>query len=414
MVESFGVFYLIPSPVTVRRDDRGDVWLMGTLIVIVLLVVVAVVLVVVLVRERQNYRRDLQRLETLLEIGKDLNSAIRLRPLLKRIMDTATSLLSAQAASVLILDPVKQELFFELALGEKGTQLKEIRLKVGEGIAGWVAANGVPFITDDVREDPRFKKSISEKIDYQNKAMMCVPIFWEGQTLGVLQVINKSDGGAFSKAELDLLVDIAAQVAVALKNAQAHEDFYRGYSGVLQALAGFIDARSSRYAGHSRRVAALAQRIARFMGFEDDELDLVNMAALAHDIGKVELAAGLLERYPELSPAEMAVYRRHPAAGALLIPENASTQVVRQIIGYHHEWWDGSGYPEGRKGEEVPLAAYIVGIANAFDELQMAGVSAKKAAEELRKTAGVLYHPRVTEALLWCLAEPPADRNQAG
>ncbi|SHI69063.1 HD family phosphohydrolase [Desulfofundulus thermosubterraneus] len=347
-----------------------------------------------------KYRRSQKRLELLIDIGRDLSSTTRLRPLLRKVMDTVAALTGAEAASLLLLDEEKNELYFEVALGEKGECLKEVRLKVGEGIAGWVAANGIPYITNDVEKDPRFKRNISEEIKFKNKAMMCAPVILEGRILGVLQVINKKSGGEFSQADLDFLVEISAQVAVALRNAQRQELFLKSYLGVVKSLAGALEARGGKLHGHGVRVAELAVRLASFMGLSEVEVDVVRLAALVHDVGLAGLKS---EAAGEAAPSTgEELYRSHPAVGAELIPETEFTQPVIEAVRWHHECWDGSGFPDGKKGEEVPLAAWIVGAADALDNLLMKGHTLATAVEELRKGSATRFHPRVVEAALWC------------
>ena len=347
----------------------------------------------------QKQKRALKRYELLIKIGSELALTTRLEPLLKKVVDTVVVLTGAEAASLLLLDEEKNELYFEVALGEKGELLKEVRLKVGEGIAGWVAAHGLPYITDDVEKDPRFKRSISEEIKFKNKAMMCAPVILEGRTLGVIQVINKKGGGTFSQADLDFLVSIAAQVAVALCNAQEREAHIGDTYRLIASLANALEPRGRQFTDHGQRVAGYAARLAAFMGLSEEEQDAVRLAGLVHDVGLYRLlpAAGS----GDLADPDKS-FTEHPALGAELVPTGLFTGPVRDAVRWHHEHWDGSGFPDGVKGEGVPLIAWIVGVADALDTLVAQGRTLNEAVEEVRRGSGTRFHPRVSEAALWC------------
>ncbi len=347
----------------------------------------------------QKHKSSQKRYELLMKIGRELALTTRLKPLLKKVVDTVVVLTGAEAASLLLLDEEKNELYFEVALGEKGELLKEVRLKVGEGIAGWVAANGLPYITDDVEKDPRFLRSISEEIKFKNKAMMCAPVILEGRTLGVIQVINKKGGGTFSKADLDFLVSIAAQVAVALCNAQEREAHIKDTYRLIASMANALEPRGEQFINHGQRVAEYAARLAAFMGLSEEDVDAVRLAGLVHDIGLYRLlpaaGSGTLAM-PDESFAE------HPVLGAELIPEGHLTGPVKEAVRWHHEHWDGSGFPDGIKGDGAPLIAWIMGVADTLDSLVAEGCPLSEAVEEVRKGSGTRFHPRVAEAALWC------------
>jgi diguanylate cyclase (GGDEF)-like protein len=149
---------------------------------------------------------------------KTANSILEPRKIIELIMAKVQELIPSEAWSILMLDEEKQELTFELALGEKGKDVAVFRVKVGEGIAGWVAQTGEPTIVNDTSKDPRFARRFDASTQFQTKSVLCAPLISRGRTIGVVQVINKQ-GGKFTQADLELLLTLVEPCAIAIENA---------------------------------------------------------------------------------------------------------------------------------------------------------------------------------------------------
>ncbi|OXS56197.1 hypothetical protein B1A99_20740 [Cohnella sp. CIP 111063] len=174
-------------------------------------------------------RMRFRRMKALLEISMQLNSTLKRREQMELIMNTAKQVLPVEAASVLLVDPETDELFFELAQGEKGAEVREIRLKPGEGIAGRVAQSGQSLVVNDTKNDPRWSNRVAERTGFETRNLLTVPIVNRDKVEGVLQVINKK-GGKFTTRDRLLLEQVARPMAVSLENA-------RLYAKVEESLA---------------------------------------------------------------------------------------------------------------------------------------------------------------------------------
>jgi diguanylate cyclase (GGDEF)-like protein len=163
-------------------------------------------------------RTTTRRLAILTDIVKTANSILEPRKIIELIMAKVQELIPSEAWSILMLDEEKQELTFELALGEKGKDVAVFRVKVGEGIAGWVAQTGQPTIVNDAARDPRFARRFDASTQFQTRSVLCAPLISRGRTIGVVQVINKR-GGKFSQADLELLLTLVEPCAIAIENA---------------------------------------------------------------------------------------------------------------------------------------------------------------------------------------------------
>ena len=167
--------------------------------------------------------KERRRSSQLLAISLRLNSTLRRGELLQIIMETAEEALDAEASSIILVDEYTGELYFQVATGERGSEVKEIRLQPGEGIAGSVAASGQSVRIADAARDTRWSSRVANRVGMPTRSMLCVPVRSGERTLGVLQVINRKGGGAFSEGQLRLLEDIAAPVAIALENMLLYE-----------------------------------------------------------------------------------------------------------------------------------------------------------------------------------------------
>ncbi|MGH9175895.1 MAG: HD-GYP domain-containing protein, partial [Vicinamibacterales bacterium] len=178
----------------------------------------------------------------------------------------------------------------------------------------------------------------------------------------------------------------------------------------LASLVEVIELRDPYTAGHSRRVASLSRSIAIRLGITEQEADIIEQAGRLHDIGKAGIDSGVLVKDGQLTDDEWAQVKLHPIHGANVVSRFAAYQNSARIVRHHHESWDGSGYPDGLAGEEIPLGARIIAVVDAFDALTTnrpyrAGKAVDEAARVLQQGAGTQWDPRVVEAMAGFLAE---------
>lgn len=340
-----------------------------------------------------------------LDVGAKIASNIKLKDLMKEVMVLVQKETRAEASSLYIIDEENQEIWFEIALGEKGDKLKEVRLKIGDGIAGWVAQTGEIINLKDVNEDPRFKKSISKKIEFKNKAMVAVPVKSKGKILGVIQVINKKGGGYFDKRDEGFIVQTAYQVAIALENSQLYEGVKESYLDTITVLASAIDAKDPYTQGHSKRVTEYSLRIAKYMGFDDDRIEQLEYMAVLHDVGKIGIKDAILNKESPLNDEEYGIMKTHVTTGSSMLEKVKTLREVSSGAKYHHERYDGRGYMAGLSKEEIPLEARIIAIADAYDAMTTdrpyrKGLSHEIAMEEIQKNAGSQFDPELVEVFI--------------
>lgn len=234
------------------------------------------------------------------------------------------------------------------------------------------------------------------------RSLLATPLVARGEVTGVL-LLGDSEAGKFARQETFTIEKIASQMAVALENARLYEDMRSLFISTVTSLANAIDAKSPWTKGHSERVMHISARIATEMGLPEDRVERVRLGGLLHDIGKIGVIEAVLEKPALLSEDEFPPLRAHPEKGvAILAPIEQLRDVLPTIL-HHHERYDGTGYPRGLKGEEIPLAARIVAVADSFDAMvserpYKRGYAVGEALTELRKCAGNHFDPQVVES----------------
>lgn len=173
-----------------------------------------------------------QRLKTVISLSAQINSSLDPLEVRRQAVSAATVLLNAEAGSLFLLDEERGEIFFEVALGDKGDAVQNVRLQKGEGIAGWVIKNSTPLMVPDVRKDSRFCSQVDEKSKFVTRNLLCVPVVSRGKTIGALEAINKRSG-SFTGREQEFLAALAQQVAIALENARLYEENSRHLSAMI-------------------------------------------------------------------------------------------------------------------------------------------------------------------------------------
>ncbi|MBM4128840.1 MAG: HD domain-containing protein [Nitrospira sp.] len=353
---------------------------------------------------KQVSDKKLQQLDTLMELSSLIISTLDTREIRKRAIEAATRLMDAEAGSLLLIDQETGELFFEVALGEKGDKLKEIRLKKGEGIAGWVSAHKTPLIVHDVQSDPRFYKQADEKTTFLTKNMICVPVQTKDKVLGVLEAINKKNG-YFNEEDLNVLNALANQVAIAVENANLYQELKDAFYGTAMALADTIEKRDPYTGGHIKRVTNYSAAIGRAMGLSKRELEDIKLAAILHDIGKIGVRDEILLKKGKLSTEDMGKMSRHSEYGAEILSHVKQLRAIVPGVRSHHERFDGNGYPHNLRGNEIPLIAKIIAVADTFDAMTTdrpyrKAMSFERALEELKNKVGTQFDKEAVEAFI--------------
>ena len=236
-----------------------------------------------------------------------------------------------------------------------------------------VIEKGVSTFAHDAISDHRFSEGHSV-IQQNVRSVMCVPLRTSDDILGALYADSSSGPGRFNEADLELLSAIGNQAGVALHRVRLMSELERLLLDTIRAIAATIDAKDGYTHRHSERVAMLARRLGVELKLTENELETVHLSGLLHDVGKIAVPDAILNKQGRLTPEEFDEMKKHPEHGARILEniQNAAVTAVLPGVKHHHEKWDGTGYPDGLRGENIPLLARLLGIADYFDALTSA------------------------------------------
>jgi response regulator RpfG family c-di-GMP phosphodiesterase len=338
-----------------------------------------------------------------------------------RIVALAAEMMESTGGAVLLIDRDGQYLTFEAASGGAAAHLKGLRIPIdNHSIAGLVALCGDPFIENDTASSPYFSGEVDRQTQFVTRKVVAVPLHLQDRVIGVVEVINKVSGDDFDQDDVMLLEAMSDAAAVAIENVrlyeaereksrlleEAYSSLQRTHGATLKALAGVLDMRDDATHGHSNRVVAYTRRLAEAMGITNlILLRSIEQGALLHDVGKIGVPDAILRKPGKLTHEEWLVMKKHPELGYRLLRDIEFLQETLPTVRHHHEHWDGTGYPSGLQGEEIPLEARIFAVADAFDAIASERPYSKartydEAAAIFRIESGTTFDPRVVEAFL--------------
>ncbi len=246
------------------------------------------------------------------------------------------------------------------------------------------------------------------------RSVLLVPISSRDKMLGLMALFFTSEREELESEDHNLIKAIAGQAAVAMQNASLYEDLEMSYFSTVRALARAIEVKDPYTYGHSERVTDYAVVIAREMGIDDWDMRNIKYAAALHDIGKLGIAGQILNKPGALTEEEFLHVKTHPQMGDSIMEPVSFLREPREIILHHHERFDGNGYPDGLKGEEIPLGARILAVADSF-EAMMSDRPYRKALDlhhaitEIRTNSGTQFDPEVVQAFVRALEKGESE-----
>ncbi|HYU32709.1 MAG TPA: HD domain-containing phosphohydrolase [Thermoanaerobaculia bacterium] len=344
--------------------------------------------------------RKLADYEVLLGIGVKLSGTLDLQTVLETALETAEQVCQAETSSIWELDEETQELFFRIVRGQAAGEIRDLRVRVGQGIVGSVAASGQAELVNDVAADSRWHGDGAR--GFHTRAVLTVPLRVRGAVIGVLQLLNPVGRERFTEEDLQRMTLFAGVLAPPLQNARLYEAQERQFLKMVTALAETIDKKDPYTGGHVRRVVSYSMLIGDELGLGRGQLKELWLAATLHDIGKIGVPDRILGKPAPLDSEEAELMKKHTVYGSEIVSHLANPSVLVGVRN-HHERIDGRGYPDGLRDDELPLVARIIAVADTFDAMTTsrpyrAGLPREQAAAEIVGAAGTQLCPRVVAA----------------
>jgi PAS domain S-box-containing protein/putative nucleotidyltransferase with HDIG domain len=366
-------------------------------------------------------RRQLQRLAALHTIDAAINGSLDLNLTLHIVLRETLTQLNVDAATILLINPALHTLEFAAGIGMQTDGTQHPNLRVGDGLAGQAAMNRqVIHIPNLLTSDTKFT-NLPEFLSEQFVGYCVVPLIAKGEVYGVLEVFKRSVLSLPNEEDewMYFLETLAGQAAIAVDNVhlfdnlqRANIDLFMAYDATIEGWSRAMDLRDEETEGHTQRVTKLTEALARAVGFSETDLIHLRRGALLHDIGKMGVPDDILLKPGVLTDEEWKIIRRHPVFAYEMLSPIKYLHPALDIPYCHHEKWDGTGYPRGLKGEEIPLSARLFAVVDVWDALTndrpyRDAWPKEKTLAYINDQSGKHFDPQVVQAFLKKIADQP-------
>ena len=340
---------------------------------------------------------------TIHEIGIVNAGQIKKEEFYQTVVESACELINSPRGSLMIHDEVADELRICASKNISKEVIENTRIKPGLGIAGRAFQTGETIFVTDPAQNTQYKDFIGK--EEQMDPFIAIPLKLKEKPFGVLNLHLSREKESFTDYDLKFLTLLAGETAITLENIKLYESLENFYLEMVQTLARVIDAKDSYTGDHAGRARQKARRLAEELRMPAQMIRYVEYAALLHDIGKIGIDGAILSKPGKLTDEEYEEIKKHPAIGYQILSPIHFLGPVSQMVLYHQEWFNGMGYPEGLKGEEIPLGARIVATIDAWDAMRSdrpyrKALSVEIAEDQLVKGASRQFDPQVVQAFL--------------
>ena len=354
---------------------------------------------------------QLERFEALRKIDAAISSSLDLRVTLDILLDQVTRRLGVDAGAVLLFNPSSQSLEFVTGRGFRTTALQHTNLRLGEGYAGVAALERRILRVSNLPGSLGELRRALQIVDEGFVEYLAVPLIAKGQVQGILEIFNRSRL-EIDEEWMDFLESLSGHAAIAVDNATLFNELQRSnieltmaYDATLEGWSKALELRDQGTEGHNQRVAAMTLRLAKALDIHPNEMIHIRRGALLHDIGKMGIPDHILLKPGPLTPEEWLIMRQHPEYAFNLLSQISYLKQALDIPYCHHEKWDGTGYPRGLKGEQIPFSARMFALVDVWDALLSDRPYRRAWSEEqvftfIREQSGRHFDPQVVEIFL--------------
>jgi len=340
----------------------------------------------------------------LYDITEKLAASLDPHEVANLIIYEANKLIKADKVSLMLINEDTGLLEVIAELGEEAKT--KMSLKIGEGIAGYIALTGKAEILNDVNIDPRFLAG-TRKVS----SMMCAPLRIKDNVIGVINLSSKEPAN-YTAEDLKLLSALTLQAAAAIENARLYDNLKESFLTAVNTLAETIEKRDPYTGGHTNRVMKYSLAIGQVFGLSDREMERLKLAAVLHDVGKIGVRDDILLKKGKLNDEEFSEMKRHTIYGEEVLRYIKYFKDIIPGVKFHHERFDGKGYPEGLIGEQIDVIARIIAVGDTFDAMTSdrpyrKALSKEVACAEIVNNSGSQFDPEVVKAFLKAIPSIP-------
>jgi HD-GYP domain-containing protein (c-di-GMP phosphodiesterase class II)/HAMP domain-containing protein len=356
--------------------------------------------------KREETTRELHRkVEELVSLSELTRTVTTTNPekVFETIRDIINRVMGFDACSIKLYDSKASVLRLQIASGLGEEYLSKNDTPITEGISGLALKMCQPIAVEDLDTDTRIPHDhVLRHIGI--KSLITVPLITKQGPVGVMNLYTHYHH-TFTEDEKRLLDIFANQAASAIESSRLFESLRESYLNTIRALSTAIDAKDQYTHGHSKRVSEISLIVGEQMDLSKKELELLQYAGDLHDLGKIGISEVIISKEGKLTPEEYEIMKTHPLVGETIIEPVPFLQEIRSVVRCHHEHYNGYGYPDGLKGDEIPLLSRILHIADAYDAMTSdrpyrRSLSHEMAIREIKKHSGNQFDPKVVETFL--------------
>lgn len=350
-------------------------------------------------------------LEKLMSVTISIETSIDIEELITKALTESIKKLFVNASGVVMLLTESNELRIRSQYGYKG-RLLDNRIPI-DSIAGWVFKNNKSLFIKDIKTI-KFYNPASDGL-FMKDAVIITPISSKDKIVGIISLTKENE--QFSREDLYFLTILASHIGALIENSRLYANIQKDYINTIHALAAAVDAKDHYTHGHSSTVMKYATKIAEKMGLPHNEVETIKYAALLHDIGKIGISENIINKPGKLTKEEYNIIKMHPQLGANIVSKINSLKKLVPLILSHHEWVNGSGYPLGLRGDEIPLGARIISVVDAFSTITSKRpyrdeLSIDFAVKEIKKCAGEQFDAKIVSVFEKVIEEETAEKEK--
>ncbi|MCK5242231.1 response regulator [bacterium] len=354
--------------------------------------------------ENANKRLDqaIFELAILHETGKTINSTLEINKIVSIILEMARQSVSADRARIILYKGESKDVLMDISYSVDDTQASRY-LTLDSYAIEWVMQRQEGLLLEDIGRmrlnEPDFWTCSGLG------SLMVVPIKRKNQTIGIMLITNLPGKKKFTEKDFQFISTLVNQASIAIENAQLYEELQDHFADTIRALVAAMETKDSYTFGHSDRVTRYSMMIAKQLNFSLTEMRQLEYISLLHDIGKIGIEEEILKKPDSLTRKEWNIVKNHSVLGGSIVKPIKFLLAGEEIIRHHHEWFDGTGYPDGLEGENIPIYSRIISVADAFDAMTSErpyrkSVNDAMALAELRRCAGEQFDPKMVELFI--------------
>ncbi|MFW6134361.1 MAG: HD domain-containing phosphohydrolase [Elusimicrobiota bacterium] len=341
-----------------------------------------------------------QILSNMAEITNAISSPRHLNSVLDVIMKNSLDFFNADGCSILLKDSQGRPEFVAVS-GEKADILKGEKLNKGEGIVGWVLQKDTPLIVKEVDKDKRFSPRIDTATKMNTGSIICVPMKVKEDVIGVIEILRNKDKIPFNREDMNLLIQVSSHASIGIDKAIVYEENKKRFSSAIGMLVKMGEEMKKFIPNSHDKVKEYINIIGKGADLNEQEMEYLNISSLVYDLGKLTISEDILNKKEDLKEKEKKIIQNYPLKSIEILKEMEDFKDIEPVVKYHRENYDGTGYPEGLSGNNIPKLARILAIADTYKELLLKQeLSEQEAMKKIIQMKGKRFDPEYVDIFI--------------